>query len=109
MSDSSSDEGDAPALLQKGSSAASNNANDSNNNDSENDSSDAANDDDASADEASDSDQSDALLEVRIVFILYYFLFEVQCCCCCMQAPISAIQTVTGVSRKHEDVCMRRP
>eukprot|EP00953_Heterococcus_sp_UTEX-ZZ885_P020194 11302-Heterococcus_DN1.PRE.6 len=67
MSDSSSDEGgDAPALLQRGSSAASN-ANDNrnnNNNDSEN--SDANDDEDASADEASDSDQSDASLEEEL-------------------------------------------
>jgi hypothetical protein len=73
MSDSSSDEGrDAPAVLQRGSSAASNaNDNNNNNNDSENDSD--ANDEDASADEASDSDQSDASLEVCIfTYILPY-------------------------------------
>jgi hypothetical protein len=74
MSDSSSDEGgDAPALLQRGSSAASN-TNDNrnnNNNDSENDS-DANDDEDASADEASDSDQSDASLEVCFLHAFWF-------------------------------------
>eukprot|EP00953_Heterococcus_sp_UTEX-ZZ885_P040934 20916-Heterococcus_DN1.PRE.2 len=68
MSDSSSDEGgDAPAVLQRGSSAASNDNNNRNNNNngSENDS-DANDDEDASADEASDSDQSDASLEEEL-------------------------------------------
>jgi hypothetical protein len=108
MSDSSSDEGDAPALLQRGSSAASN-TNDNNNNDSENDSD--ANDDDASADEASDSDQSDASLEVCVMNVQTFvftirLMVSIQWCSSCRQS-VGVMHTIC--SYKDRLSCMHAP